>query len=59
MYDALGSILGGFLLGGVATFIIKTNTAALIGRSISQDDLDKINAELELDIMVISLSIPS
>ncbi|XP_053973377.1 proton-coupled zinc antiporter SLC30A9, mitochondrial [Hylaeus volcanicus] len=52
MYDAIGSILGGFLLGGVATFIINTNTAALIGRSISQDDLDKINTELESDIMV-------
>ena len=52
MFDAAGSILGGFLLGGVATFIINTNTAALIGRSISQDDLDKINAELESDIMV-------
>ncbi|XP_076175866.1 solute carrier family 30 member 9 isoform X2 [Ptiloglossa arizonensis] len=52
MYDAIGSILGGFLLGGVASFIINTNIAALIGRSISQDDLDKINAELESDIMV-------
>ncbi|XP_076619369.1 solute carrier family 30 member 9 [Colletes latitarsis] len=52
MYDAIGSILGGFLLGGVAAFIIKTNTAALIGRSISQEDLDKINTELESDIMV-------
>ncbi|XP_076375738.1 solute carrier family 30 member 9 isoform X2 [Megalopta genalis] len=52
MYDAIGSILGGFLLGGVASFIINTNTAALIGRSISHDDLDKINAELESDIMV-------
>lgn len=52
MYDATGSILGGFLLGGVAAFIINTNTAALIGRSISHDDLDKINTELESDIMV-------
>ncbi|XP_076235999.1 solute carrier family 30 member 9 [Calliopsis andreniformis] len=52
IYDAVGSILGGFLLGGVAMFIINTNTAALIGRSISQEDLDKINAELESDIMV-------
>ncbi|XP_043253174.1 zinc transporter 9 isoform X2 [Colletes gigas] len=52
MYDAVGSIFGGFLLAAVAAFIIKTNTAALIGRSISQDDLDKMNTELESDIMV-------
>ncbi|XP_078048939.1 solute carrier family 30 member 9 isoform X2 [Augochlora pura] len=52
MYDAIGSILGGFLLGGVASFIINTNTAALIGRSIAHDDLDMINSELESDIMV-------
>lgn len=52
MFDATGSILGGFLLGGVATFIIYTNTAALIGRSISYTDLRKMNAELESDIMV-------
>ncbi|XP_066592017.1 proton-coupled zinc antiporter SLC30A9, mitochondrial [Prorops nasuta] len=52
MFDAIGSLLVGGLLGGVASFIIYTNVAALIGRSISQEDLDKINAELEADIMV-------
>ncbi|XP_031834580.1 solute carrier family 30 member 9 [Nomia melanderi] len=52
IFDATGSILGGFLLAGVAAFIIYTNTAALIGRSISQIELRKINAELESDIMV-------
>lgn len=52
MFDAIGSLLVGGLLGAVAGFIIHTNAAALIGRSISQEDLDKINAELESDIMV-------
>lgn len=53
MFDAFGSLLVGGLLGGVASFIIYSNVAALIGRSISQENLDKINAELEADIMVI------
>lgn len=57
MFDAIGSLLVGGLLGAVAGFIIHTNAAALIGRSISQEDLDKINAELESDIMVIFLSL--
>lgn len=57
MFDAIGSLLVGCLLGAVAGFIIHTNAAALIGRSISQEDLDKINAELESDIMVIFLSL--
>lgn len=52
MFDAIGSLLVGGLLGVVASFIIYTNVAALIGRSISQENLDKINAELEADIMV-------
>ena len=52
VYDSVGSLLVGGLLGAVAMFIIRTNATALIGRSISQDDLDKINAELESDIMV-------
>lgn len=51
-FDAIGSLLVGGLLGGVASFIIYTNVAALIGRSIPQENLDKINAELESDIMV-------
>lgn len=53
MFDAFGSLLVGGLLGGVASFIIYSNVAALVGRSISQENLDKINAELEADIMVI------
>lgn len=52
MFDSIGSLLVGGLLGAVAGFIIHTNAAALIGRSISQEYLDRINAELEADIMV-------
>ncbi|OAD61258.1 Zinc transporter 9, partial [Eufriesea mexicana] len=52
IFDSIGSLLVGGLLGAVAGFIIHTNAGALIGRSISQEDLDKINAELESDIMV-------
>lgn len=51
-FDAIGSLLVGGLLGGVASFIIYTNVAALVGRSISQENLDKINAVIESDIMV-------
>lgn len=51
-YDAIGSLLVGGLLGAVASFIIYTNVAALVGRSIPQENLDKINAALETDIMV-------
>lgn len=52
MFDAIGSLVVGGLLGGVASFIIYTNVAALVGRSIPQESLDKINAELEADVMV-------
>ncbi|CAH0774153.1 unnamed protein product [Bemisia tabaci] len=50
--DAIGSLLVGSLLGTVASFIIYTNVAALVGRSIPQEYLDKINAELEADVMI-------
>ena len=53
-FDAMGSLLVGGLLGSVALFIINTNVAALVGQSIPQENLDKINAELESDVMVMS-----
>lgn len=40
------------MLGAVASFIIYTNVAALMGRSITEEQLEKINAELESDIMI-------
>lgn len=56
-FDAIGSLLVGGLLGGVASFIIYTNVAALVGQSIPHENLDTINAELESDIMVILFQI--
>lgn len=50
--DAVGSLLVGGILGAVASFIIYTNVTALVGRSISQEFLDKINYELESDVMI-------
>ncbi|XP_069692159.1 proton-coupled zinc antiporter SLC30A9, mitochondrial isoform X2 [Periplaneta americana] len=50
--DAIGSLLVGGILGGVASFLIYTNVAALVGRSIPQERLDKINSQLETDVMI-------
>lgn len=50
--DAVGSLLVGSVLGGVASFIIYTNVAALVGRSIPEEHINKINAELESDVMI-------
>uniref|UniRef100_A0AAR5PUS8 Proton-coupled zinc antiporter SLC30A9, mitochondrial n=1 Tax=Dendroctonus ponderosae TaxID=77166 RepID=A0AAR5PUS8_DENPD len=50
--DALGSLLVGCILGSVASFIIYTNVAALVGRSIPEENLERINAELEKDVMI-------
>ncbi|KAJ2950452.1 hypothetical protein O0L34_g8695 [Tuta absoluta] len=50
--DAIGSLIVGTLLGGVASFIILSNVAALIGRSIPQEQLDEINSVLEKDFMI-------
>lgn len=50
--DAIGSIMIGGLLGSVATFMIYTNSAALVGRSIPEDKLSMINKDLEGDIMI-------
>ncbi|KAE8747778.1 hypothetical protein FOCC_FOCC005390 [Frankliniella occidentalis] len=50
--DAVGSLLVGVVLGAVAVFIITTNAGRLVGRSIPNDLLQQINAELENDVMV-------
>ncbi|CAD7012214.1 unnamed protein product [Ceratitis capitata] len=52
VFDAVGSLLVGGILGAVASFIIYTNATALVGKSISEDLLIKINAELESDVMI-------
>lgn len=55
LYDAAGSIAIGGLLGVVATFIIYTNTMALLGRSIPMDMKHNISVDLENDRMIRSL----
>ncbi|CAG2106030.1 unnamed protein product, partial [Medioppia subpectinata] len=52
IYDAAGSIVIGSLLGVVASFIIYTNSGALVGRSIPTKRLMEINKQLESDEMV-------
>ncbi|CAF0824221.1 unnamed protein product [Adineta steineri] len=53
--DAIGSLIIGGILGGVASFIIYSNTAALVGRSIHPNQLEMINKDLESDRMVRAL----
>jgi zinc transporter 9 len=50
--DAVGSIMIGGLLGSMASFMIYTNSAALVGRSIPEEKIKEINEGLEGDIMV-------
>nr|CAH7745850.1 unnamed protein product [Callosobruchus chinensis] len=50
--DSIGSLLVGCILGSVASFIIYTNVAALVGRSIPEENLERINMELEKDVMI-------
>ena len=50
--DAIGSLLVGGLLGAVASFIIYTNSGALVGRSIPSVCIQQINSELERDLMI-------
>uniref|UniRef100_A0A1B0F9J4 Uncharacterized protein n=1 Tax=Glossina morsitans morsitans TaxID=37546 RepID=A0A1B0F9J4_GLOMM len=52
IYNAVGSLLVGSLLWAVVSFIIYTNVATLVGRSIPQEHLERINSELESDIMI-------
>ncbi|KFM82412.1 Zinc transporter 9, partial [Stegodyphus mimosarum] len=52
IYDAVGSLAVGGVLGAVASFIIYTNTAALVGRSIPAERLQEINKEMENDVMI-------
>jgi len=52
VYDSIGSICIGGLLGAAATFIISTNAKALYGRSIPMAEIDAINKLLENDVMI-------
>ncbi|CAC5408093.1 SLC30A9 [Mytilus coruscus] len=55
LYDSVGSIVIGGLLAGVAGVIIKTNSAALLIRSIPLEKKDEISKDLEQDRMIRSL----
>lgn len=48
-YDCLGSLGVGTLLGAVSTFLIYTNTEALLGRSIQPEQVQKLTEFLEND----------
>lgn len=55
LFDAAGSIVIGCLLGSVASFIIYTNSQALVGRSIPADQTARMCQLLESDRMVRAL----
>uniref|UniRef100_A0A8C5HCC5 Proton-coupled zinc antiporter SLC30A9, mitochondrial n=1 Tax=Gouania willdenowi TaxID=441366 RepID=A0A8C5HCC5_GOUWI len=49
LYDSLGSLGVGTLLGAVSAFLIYTNTEALLGRSIQPERVQKLTEFLEND----------
>ncbi|KPP72840.1 solute carrier family 30 member 9-1-like [Scleropages formosus] len=49
LYDSLGSLGVGALLGTVSAFLIYTNTEALLGRSIQAEHVQKLTEFLEND----------
>ncbi|XP_078481665.1 proton-coupled zinc antiporter SLC30A9, mitochondrial-like [Ciona intestinalis] len=52
LFDAVGSIMIGGLLGGVATFLVTSNANALIGRSIPPSRLEELQEMLEDDAVI-------
>ena len=48
LWDSLGCCGVGCLLGGVASFIIYSNTVVLVGKSISEDKKTEISTKLEV-----------
>jgi len=55
IYDAIGSILIGILLGNIAAFLIFKNSSSLLGRSIPHTTRNKIVSILEKDPVVLSI----
>ncbi|XP_078443065.1 cation efflux family protein [Wolffia australiana] len=55
MYDPIGSIIVGNLLGMVAIFLIQRNRHALIGRAIDDHDMESVLEFLRSDPVVDSL----
>lgn len=52
MWDGIGSILVGLILGGVAVYLIQRNRSFLIGRSMNPDDFKKIVRHIKQDPVV-------
>lgn len=52
LYDHIGSVVIGGLLGMVATFLVRSNIDALIGQSIPQNDLLELKEYLEDDAVI-------
>lgn len=57
LYDSLGSLGVGTLLGAVSAFLIYTNTEALLGRSIQAEHVQKLTEFLENDPAVRSVAL--
>ncbi|KAJ7962683.1 Metal tolerance protein C4 [Quillaja saponaria] len=55
IYDPIGSIIVGNLLGMVAIFLIQRNRHALIGRAMDDHDMDKVLHLLKNDLVVDAL----
>ncbi|MCI27944.1 metal tolerance protein C4-like, partial [Trifolium medium] len=55
IYDPIGSILVGNLLGMVAIFLIQRNRHALIGRAMDNQDMEKVLQFLKNDPVVDAL----
>ncbi|KAF3953718.1 hypothetical protein CMV_020861 [Castanea mollissima] len=55
MYDPIGSIIVGHLLGMVAIFLIQRNRHALIGRAMDDHDMEKVLHFLKNDPVVDAL----
>lgn len=55
IYDPIGSIVVGNLLGMVAVFLIQRNRHALIGRAIDDNDMDRVLQFLKNDPVVDSI----
>ena len=52
MYDSMGSIAVGGLLGATALYLINSNLLLLLGRSLGEDKMDVITAHMRRDPVV-------
>jgi solute carrier family 30 (zinc transporter), member 9 len=52
LWDGIGSVLVGLILGGVAIYLIQRNRSFLIGRSMKPEDFKKIVRHLKQDPVV-------